>query len=144
MRFKEIIKKIQEWGDNNPQVMYVNWGKIDEIVSIQLYPALYIQPISSSIDELATKYKFNIYFLDKITNDKQNRIDALNLTLKLLEDFANYFSIQWYLVNGFYAEMPIEWDYVDGELNDFVGGVVATVTFITNYNQDCQQPIYNN
>lgn len=136
-RFKTILQHMMKWGTDNPQIEYVGWGKVSEIQNLATYPALYFTPTPSIIEQNEHIIKFDIYFLDKMRHDKENELDIYDSMRLLAIDFLSYYDINWFHNNEFYVQYPATYDHVDGELEDFVSGIILSVEVHTNYNIDC-------
>lgn len=142
MRFKEIVDSMIAWGENHPQVKHIGWGKIDELQNLASYPCVFIVPTPSQIATNQVNEKFDIYFLDKMRHDNQNRKDVFNSMELLSVDFLNHYDLNWFNDNGFYVESPADYDRVDGDLEDYVGGIILSINCISNYDINCLAPSY--
>lgn len=140
MRFKNIIDSMVAWGENHPQVKHIGWGKIDELQNLAQYPCVFIVPTPSQISTNQYTHKFDIYFIDKLRHDNKNREDVFNSMQLLATDFLNHYDLNWFIDNGFYIESPADYDLVDGDLEDFVGGIILSVNCISNYDINCLAP----
>lgn len=142
MRFKNVIDSMIVWGETHPQVKKILWGKIDELQNLANYPCVFIVPTPSQISTNQYTHKFDIYFLDKLRHDNKNREDVFNSMQLLATDFLNHYDLNWFNENGFYIESPTDYDLVDGDLEDFVGGIILSVNCISNYDINCLAPSY--
>lgn len=141
MTFKSVLNLLKDFGNNHQQIQRVEWGKLEEITNSPTYPMMFIQPLPGEVLRHQNTDNFTIHFLDKMEADYSNREDVFNDMKLLCNDLTNFFDIDWFNHNHMYIEEGSTFDFIDGEMNDIVGGISLTIKCVSNYDIDCLAPI---
>lgn len=147
---KVLFDKIKHLSKSlDPNIEYVVYGDVYELNHIQnvTYPAVVVTvgQHTSNLDNYNFNYKLNIFYVDRLTDDKANKIDVhanaiifINSLLKALDDEYIISDYEIYNFNerfndvcaGAYVscriQMPIS------ECYDFPGGDGKTTEIISN------------
>ena len=142
MKWNDILNSLKQFGQNHNQIedVQTGWGK-EEIKESSKYTLMFIQPVPGSMIRYEKSYNFIVYFIDKELHDKSNRESIIDSGIQLAEDLFNYYDEAHLHTNLFYIDSNANYNLIDSELNDSVGGVWIEIKCIINYNITCDAPI---
>lgn len=88
MNYKNIIKEIENFSIKHNLVnSFVEGDNVYDINSNDnLYPVIYLTPKPHQLNHPTSVYNFYIYYVDRLLNDRANRINVQNSGIKSLND----------------------------------------------------------
>jgi len=127
--FKNVIEGIQAFCTSHTQINDFGWGDISNInPSEHNFPMIWLNPTDSSTNGPMTVYKFDMYVLDVLKQDRSNLLDLMNNTTIIGNDAISEFWIDESETLGFELnENGISMIPFEGRFDVFTGGWIFTI-----------------
>jgi len=141
--FKEIINYFEVFSNNHTQNNGYGWGNIADINTNDdmEFPIIYVNPITSTIDNNVTIFKYDIYFLDVLLQDKSNLLDVMNNTKQIGNDFVFYFSDNSESTGFELDEDNVSISPFVGKFDELLGGWIYSIDIETVAELGCNLPL---
>ena len=151
--FRSVVGYLDTIAENHLALQSFHSGFLDEVdinkLGAEDYPILYAEPGSATIDQGSLTYSFNIYVLDMLQEDSDNRNDTFSENLQILQDVINEFkqnlySTSW-VANEIVLDIPITAEPFTARFDNVLTGWNATLNIeVNNTNNLCISPITPN
>ena len=151
--FRNVVGYLDTIAENHLALQSFHSGFLDEVdinkLGAEDYPILYAEPGSATIDQGSLTYSFNIYVLDMLQEDSDNRNDTFSENLQILQDVINEFkqnlySTSW-VANEIVLDIPITAEPFTARFDNVLTGWNATLNIeVNNTNNLCISPITPN
>ena len=151
--FRNVVGYLDTIAENHLELQSFHSGFLDEVdinkLGAEDYPILYAEPGSATIDQGSLTYSFNIYVLDMLQEDSDNRNDTFSENLQILQDVINEFkqnlySTSW-VANEIVLDIPITAEPFTARFDNVLTGWNATLNIeVNNTNNLCISPITPN
>jgi len=140
--YLDILTDIQDFFNNHNQVSEYAFGNVPEISTVErTYPLLFLQSVSSPVNEYEIKYHFNLYSLTLYEQDTENLINGLNDTHLILKDFISHFNNNYNDMYWLDTE-TLTLEVITGEFDSYLVGWQLNFNFIQELSYDsCNIPI---
>ena len=91
--FRNVVGYLDTIAENHLALQSFHSGFLDEVdinnLGAEDNPILYAEPGSATIDQGSLTYSFNIYVLDMLQEDSDNRNDTFSENLQIIQDVIN-------------------------------------------------------
>lgn len=106
MNYKEIIEAIRESCLSNLSVNSFYEGDVYKInnESNVTYATSILTPGTHQINQYTTSYSFSLFYVDRLTHDRENKIDVQSTALTTLKEIINR------LIDN-YEEVDVDYTY---------------------------------
>ena len=151
--FRNVVGYLDTIAENHLELQSFHSGFLDEVdinkLGAEDYPILYAEPGSATIDQGSLTYSFNIYVLDMLQEDSDDRNDTFSENLQILQDVINEFkqnlySTSW-VANEIVLDIPITAEPFTARFDNVLTGWTATLNIeVNNTNNLCIVPITPN
>ena len=151
--FRNVVGYLDTIAENHLELQSFHSGFLDEVdinkLGAEDYPILYAEPGSATIDQGSLTYSFNIYVLDMLQEDSDDRNDTFSENLQILQDVINEFkqnlySTSW-VANEIVLDIPITAEPFTARFDNVLTGWNATLNIeVNNTNNLCISPITPN
>jgi len=151
--FRNVVGYLDTIAENHLALQSFHSGFLDEVdinkLGAEDYPILYAEPGSATIDQGSLTYSFNIYVLDMLQEDSDDRNDTFSENLQILQDVINEFkqnlySTSW-VANEIVLDIPITVEPFTARFDNVLTGWNATLNIeVNNTNNLCISPITPN
>ncbi len=151
--FRNVVGYLDTIAENHLELQSFHSGFLDEVDINKLnapdYPILYAEPGSATIDQGSLTYSFDVYVLDMIQEDMDDRNDTFSENLQILQDVINEFkqnlySTSW-VANEIVLDIPITAEPFTARFDNVLTGWNATLNIqVNNTNNLCISPITPN
>jgi uncharacterized UPF0160 family protein len=151
--FRNVVGYLDTIAENHLELQSFHSGFLDEVdinkLGAEDYPILYAEPGSAIIDQGSLTYSFNIYVLDMLQEDSDDRNDTFSENLQILQDVINEFkqnlySTSW-VANEIVLDIPITAEPFTARFDNVLTGWNATLNIeVNNTNNLCISPITPN
>jgi len=151
--FRNVVGYLDTIAENHLELQSFHSGFLDEVdinkLGAEDYPILYAEPGSATIDQGSLTYSFNIYVLDMLQEDSDDRNDTFSENLQILQDVINEFkqnlySTSW-VANEVVLSIPITAEPFTARFDNVLTGWNATLNIeVNNTNNLCISPITPN
>ena len=151
--FRNVVGYLDTIAENHLALQSFHSGFLDEVdinkLGAEDYPILYAEPGSATIDQGSLTYSFNIYVLDMLQEDSDDRNDTFSENLQILQDVINEFkqnlySTSW-VANEIVLDIPITAEPFTARFDNVLTGWNATLNIqVNNTNNLCISPITPN
>ena len=151
--FRNVVGYLDTIAENHLALQSFHSGFLDEVdinkLGAEDYPILYAEPGSATIDQGSLTYSFNIYVLDMLQEDSDDRNDTFSENLQILQDVINEFkqnlySTSW-VANEIVLDIPITAEPFTARFDNVLTGWNATLNIeVNNTNNLCIVPITPN
>ena len=127
MTIQEIINILQKIALTQPNVSSVGEGDIYDTLNAEAstrYAYFFITQNRHQQTEDTDRYSLNIFYIDRLTDDKSNKLQIQSIGKEVLGNVFNTFC------EDFDIEVPtIEYQVFTERFSDYCAGVYATVAF---------------
>lgn len=127
MTIQEIINILQKIALTQPNVSSVGEGDIYDTLNTEAstrYAYFFITQNRHQQTEVTDRYSLNIFYIDRLTDDKSNKLQIQSIGKEVLGNVFNTFC------EDFDIEVPtIEYQVFTERFSDYCAGVYATVAF---------------
>tara|TARA_R100000963_G_C4633387_1_gene97968 strand:+ start:775 stop:1242 length:468 start_codon:yes stop_codon:yes gene_type:complete len=151
--FRNVVGYLDTIAENHLALQSFHSGFLDEVdinkLGAEDYPILYAEPGTATIDQGSLTYSFNIYVLDMLQEDSDDRNDTFSENLQILQDVINEFkqnlySTSW-VANEIVLDIPITAEPFTARFDNVLTGWNATLNIeVNNTNNLCISPITPN
>jgi uncharacterized UPF0160 family protein len=151
--FRNVVGYLDTIAENHLSLQSFHSGFLDEVdinkLGAEDYPILYAEPGTATIDQGSLTYSFNIYVLDMLQEDSDDRNDTFSENLQILQDVINEFkqnlySTSW-VANEIVLDIPITAEPFTARFDNVLTGWNATLNIeVNNTNNLCISPITPN
>jgi len=151
--FRNVVGYLDTIAENHLELQSFHSGFLDEVDINKLnapdYPILYAEPGSATIDQGSLTYSFDVYVLDMIQEDMDDRNDTFSENLQILQDVINEFkqnlySTSW-VANEIVLDIPITAEPFTARFDNVLTGWNATLNIqVNNTNKLFISPITPN
>ena len=143
--FKDIVKRIEKVALSHKLVNSFGFGNVSDIPANEIVsPIVWLHPKISSKNNNINIFKYDIYILDLLEQDKANLLDVTNDTVLIGNDIISTLSDNGEEQGFFFGNDNITIEIVEGKFDSFYGGVVFTVEVSTAIGNICNIPIDGN
>lgn len=127
MTLQDIIKILQDIALTQPNVRSVGEGDIYDTLNAEgstRYAYFFITQNKHTQTEDTDRYSLNVFYVDRLEDDKKNKLQIQSIGKEVLGNVFNTFS------EDFDAEFTgVEYQVFTERFSDYCAGVYATVTF---------------
>lgn len=129
MTLKELIDTIIKVAKKQPNIGYVNEGDIFELNSLPNidYSVIYITQTNHSVNADTIEYNINLFYVDRLMNDKSNRLEVqshgINVLTNIINVLSNYYDVD--------VELPLSFTTFVQRFVDECAGVFANIKITT-------------
>lgn len=130
MTLIEIIEKIKNIAKKQVNVGYVGEGDIYELNSLPNidYSVIYITQSNHSITPDLCEYTLNIFYVDRLFNDKSNRLAIHSHGISIINNIINNLELS----EDVNVEYPVPFTTFNHRFTDECAGVFATIKITTD------------
>lgn len=135
----QIIKKIQDYGNQHPQIKYVYFGEFfDKLEDTDVtYPALFIDLGNANISAKQITYNIEMYFMDRHLVEA-DALEVLSDQTRIAEDIVALIRDN---ANEWIVNEAISVEYFRESSPDYLAGCKLTVLLtLPSINNRCQIP----
>lgn len=135
MGIKELINKLKDVASSQPNVNYVGVGNVYDLNSTPdvNYSTVYITYQSTNIDEVNKNHIVNLFYIDRLTDGFDNKLDIQNDGITTLTNIIN--TIVY--TEDIEISYPLSFTPFNERFADECAGVFVTVTFIIDGDGSC-------
>lgn len=130
MTLIEIIEKIKNIAKKQVNVGYVGEGDIYELNSLPNvdYSVIYITQTNHSITPDLCEYTLNVFYIDRLFNDKSNRLSIHSHGMSMINNIINTLELS----EDVNVEYPVPFTTFNHRFTDECAGVFATIKITTD------------
>ena len=130
MTLKELIEKIKTIARKQHNIGYVGEGDIYTLNSIPNidYSVIFITQQNHSITADLSEYNINLFYVDRLMNDKSNRLDIQSHGITIINNIIN----QLASTIDVDVEYPVSFTTFTQRFSDECAGVFATIKITTD------------
>lgn len=135
MGIKELINKLKDVSSSQPNVNYVGVGNVYDLNSTPdvNYSTVYITYQSTSIDEVNKNHIVNLFYIDRLTDGFDNKLDIQNDGITTLTNIIN--TIVY--TEDIEISYPLSFTPFNERFADECAGVFVTATFVIDGDGSC-------
>lgn len=132
MTLYEITNKLLEIAKKKPNINFVGEGDIYELNNLPNieYSVFYITQDTHNIDINTAQYTFNLFYVDRLTESKNNRLIIQSNGIIAITNIVN----ELVFTNDIDVIYPITFTPFNQKFADDCSGVFARITFNTDNN----------
>lgn len=129
MTLKELINTIIKVAKKQPNIGYVAEGDIFELNALPNidYSVIYITQTNHSVNADTIEYNINLFYVDRLFNDKSNRLEiqshGINVLTNLINVLTNYYDVD--------VELPLSFTTFTQRFVDECAGVFCNIKITT-------------
>lgn len=130
MTLKELIEKIKTIARKQHNIGYVGEGDIYTLNSIPNidYSVIFITQQNHSITADLCEFNINLFYVDRLMNDKSNRLDIHSHGISIINNIIN----QLASTIDVDVEYPVSFTTFTQRFSDECAGVFATIKITTD------------
>lgn len=130
MTLIEIIEKIKNIAKKQVNVGYVGEGDIYELNSLPNvdYSVIFITQSNHSITPDLCEYTLNVFYIDRLFNDKSNRLSIHSHGISIINNIINTLEVS----EDVNVEYPVAFTTFNHRFTDECAGVFATIKISTD------------
>ena len=143
--FKDIVNTIERITLNHELVNSFGFGNISDIQANEMTsPIVWVHPQMSIKNSNINIFKYDIYILDLLEQNKANLLDITSDTVLIGNNIVTMLSDNGEDLGFFLDNNNITIEIVEGKFDSFYGGVVFSVEISTAIGNFCNIPTDGN
>lgn len=135
MTLKQTIQLLKTIASSKPNIRYVAEGNVYELnqkPDVE-YGVFYITQSQSEVYENYIKYKLSLFFIDRLTDGFDNRLQIQSDGIRVIKNILNTFED----MGDDEVEYPLSFTSFNERFCDECAGVFTTVSIITDGESGC-------